>query len=102
MAAVVDVAAVSARVSDKTSWTFVRLTTESGRVGWGEATLQDGTAAVHAHVQALARQVVGVTLSRSIDALNRFGIRGDDMAMAAALSAIDQALWDLTAQERGE
>src|SRR4051794_2271060 len=99
MMAVVDVAALSAQVSDKTIWTFVRLTTETGRVGWGEATLQDSASAVHAQVRAMAPAIIGGALPWPINSMELFGVSGDDLAMATAASAIDQALWDLMAQE---
>ena len=102
MVTAVDIAALSARVSDKTAWTFVRLKTEGGRFGWGEATLQGAAAAVHAHVRRLAPAIVGRKLSSPTDVMDIVGICGRDAAEAAAISAIDQALWDVMAQERGE
>ena len=102
MAAVVDLGALSARVSDQTVWTFVRLETEDGRVGWGEATLHDGFAEVHAHVRRLAPAIVGRKLLFPTDVIDIVGIAGRDAAEAAAISAIDQALWDVMAQARGE
>jgi len=98
----VDIAALSARVSDKTVWTFVRLETESGRVGWGEATLHDCAADVHAHVRRLAPAIVGRKVSLPTDVIDIVGISGRDAPEAAAISAIDQALWDVMAQVRGE
>ncbi|HET8876242.1 MAG TPA: mandelate racemase/muconate lactonizing enzyme family protein [Casimicrobiaceae bacterium] len=98
----VDIAALSARVSDQTVWTFVRLETADGRVGWGEATLHNCAAAVHAHVRRLAPAIVGRKSSFPTDVVDVVGISGRDAAEAAAISAIDQALWDVTAQARGE
>ena len=100
MAVIVDAAALSARVSDKTIWTFVRLTSDSGHVGWGEATLKDSAAEVHAHVREWAGKLVGLRLSSPAEVTDRLAIRG--RRPAAAASAIDQALWDVIAQERGE
>jgi L-alanine-DL-glutamate epimerase-like enolase superfamily enzyme len=40
---IVDIAAFSARISEKTVWTFVRARDADGRSGWGEATLQGKT-----------------------------------------------------------
>jgi galactonate dehydratase len=99
---VVDITALTARVSDKTDWTFVRLDTEDGRVGWGEATLHGSATAVHAHVRRLAPAIVGRKWSSPTDVMDIVGSHGRDAAEAAAISAIDQALWDVMAQERGE
>jgi galactonate dehydratase len=101
MVVVVDSEALSARVSDKTVWTFVRLDAQDGRSGWGEATLQGSAAAVHAHVLRMAPALVGQTLSSPADVMAIVGTCGRDAAEAAAISALDQALWDLLAQERG-
>ena len=38
----------SARISPKTVWTFVRVRDDAGRIGWGEATLQDRADELHA------------------------------------------------------
>jgi galactonate dehydratase len=96
-----DIVPLSARVSDKTVWTFVRLETEDGLVGWGEATLQGCTPAVHAQVRRLAPAIVGRKWSLPTDVIDIVGTSGNDAAEAAAISAIDQALWDVMAQVRG-
>jgi galactonate dehydratase len=98
----VDIAALSARVSDKTVWTFVRLETKDGRVGWGEATLDGCTVAVHAQVRRLSPAIVGRKWLLPTDVIDIVGTSGNDAAEAAAISAIDQALWDVMAQVRGE
>jgi galactonate dehydratase len=102
VAAVAHIAALTARVSEKTDWIFVRLDTQSGRTGWGEATLQGSVAAVHAHVRRIAPAMTGRKLSSTADVMDILGTCGRDAAEAAAVSAIDQALWDVRAQERGE
>jgi galactonate dehydratase len=99
--AVVDIAALSARVSDKTVWTFVRLETLDGRVGWGEATLDGCAVAVHGHVRRLTPAIVGRKWSLPTDVIDIVGTCGRDAGEAAAISAIDQALWDVMAQARG-
>ena len=96
MSAIADVAVRSARVSDRTVWTFVRVRDDAGRTGWGEATLQGRSADITAHVARHAPSWLGRAVDPSIDAV----ANGDDAAEAAALCAIDQALWDLAAQAR--
>jgi galactonate dehydratase len=97
-----DVAALSARVSDKTVWTFVRVDTADGRQGWGEATLQSSAIAVHDHVARMARALIGRDLALPIDVMDIVGTCGRDLPEAAAISALDQAVWDALAQARGE
>jgi galactonate dehydratase len=98
---VVSIAALSARVSDKTVWTFVRLDTTDGYTGWGEASLQGEAAAVHDHVTRLAPGLVGRVLEPPVDVIDILGTCGRGTAEAAAISAVDQALWDAMAQARG-
>ncbi len=91
---IADVAVRSARISGKTLWTFVRLRDDEGRVGWGEATLQDRAADVHAHVERHA----GGWTGRAVEAPREPVASGGDLAEAAALCALDQAMWDLAGQ----
>ena len=95
-ATIVTVDAFSARFSKKTVWTFVRVRDSDGHRGWGEATLQGEHAAVHAHVAHLTQALTGQPAQSS----NQSFAAGNT-AEAAAISAIDQALWDLSAQHRG-
>jgi len=63
----------------------VRARDDAGRVGWGEATLNDRADKVHAHVARHAPSWVGKPARPSRDAVTV----GDDTAEAAALCAID-------------
>lgn len=101
MVAVTSITALSARVSGKTIWTFVRLDTAEGLTGWGEATLQGQAAAVHDQVTRLAPALTGRSFEPPADIMDIVGTSGRDTAEAAAISAIDQALWDTLAQARG-
>ena len=79
---------------------FVKLETDAGITGWGEAYTQvDRERPVAATVDELARYAVG----RSPFAIKHFSqivyddvaARRGSMELAAALSAIEQALWDV-------
>ena len=59
MTRISNIAPLSARVSDKTVWNFVRVDSADGRHGWGEATLHGAAVAVHDHVARLAPALVG-------------------------------------------
>jgi galactonate dehydratase len=93
---IVDIAAFSARISGKTIWTFVRARSADGLCGWGEATLQGEAAAVRSHVEQLAPATIG-QLARPPNRASA----AQSTAEAAALCAIDQALWDVLAQQQG-
>ncbi|MBP8295713.1 MAG: mandelate racemase/muconate lactonizing enzyme family protein, partial [Burkholderiales bacterium] len=99
---IVDVAAFSARISPKTVWTFVRARDAAGRTGWGEATLQGAAAAIHAHVARLAPAIVKRPQPSPLEVACIAGTHGGRAAESAAISAVDQALWDIAAQERGQ
>lgn len=101
MAAIVDVAALSARISGKTVWTFVRACDAEGRCGWGEATLQGQAAEIHRHVEALAPKVIARASRPRMDVADIVGTRGRSAPESAAIGGIDQALLDLSAQARG-
>ena len=97
VSAIESVAVRSARISDKTLWTFVRVRDAAGRTGWGEATLQGRAADIHAHVARLAPTWRGAPVRPSSDVV----ADGADAAEAAARCAFDQAVWDLAAQSQG-
>lgn len=102
MAKIAEIAAYSASISDKTVWTFVRVRDSEDRSGWGEASLQGEAAAVHAHVERMRPALAGLAVPSSPDTAVALGGFGRNAAEVAALCAVDQALWDLVAQMRGQ
>ena len=101
MAAVVDIAGLSARISDKTVWTFVRARDADGRSGWGEATLQGRVTELHRHVEALAPVVIAHSSAPYAETADLVGTQGRSAAESAAIGGIDQAIMDLQAQRQG-
>src|SRR4051812_8468245 len=87
----------TARVSHRTRWTFVEIERADGRVGVGEATLDRREDAV---VECASRFAASLWSFESSDpgafARNAHPLSLED---AAAVSAIDMALWDLHAQD---
>src|SRR5438105_6892944 len=82
------------------SWLFVKLDTDEGLVGWGEAyTQQDRDAAMLAHVVEMGRHLIG----RDPFAIKHFStvmhldyaLRRPAMDYWSALSGIEQAMWDI-------
>ena len=87
------------RVSPKTVWSFVELVDTDGRTGVGEATLGKRKAQMRA---AFARFQDGVTgrAPAEVD-LTSQRAAARSLAEFAVVSALDQAVWDLVAQQRG-
>lgn len=88
------------RITGKTCWSFLRLHTQEGRTGAGEATLggQDDM------LLAAAEHLLPTALREATpEEPGGFatGQRPDDIFEASVVSALDQALWDLHAQARG-
>ncbi len=83
---------------------LVKITTDTGLVGWGETTLEGKPRSTHAAVEDLAQYLVGK------DALRREHhwqhiyrsafYRGGPVLMTA-LAGIDQALWDIAGKHHG-
>ena len=88
-----------AKISLKTRWVFVQLHHADGRVGAGEASLNGQESALAAAADGLAAAALGTPLDRP--ATFAAAIVPADLAQAALVSAIDQALWDLHAQGAG-
>jgi L-alanine-DL-glutamate epimerase-like enolase superfamily enzyme len=98
---------VSAQVArDGVSDVLVKLTTDDGLVGWGEACCGADTASVDAAVQAMAPFVIGR------DPWNRDAMRRDAFAHGLwqfragtgnfAWAGIDMALWDICGRAAGQ
>lgn len=85
-------------------WLFVRIETDTGVIGWGEATLEGRAATVAALVEELSDYLVGRDPRRIEEhwtVLYRSGFyRGGGLHMSA-LAGIDQALWDITGKALG-
>ena len=82
----------------KSSWVFVKITTDAGIVGWGEM-LKDDAKACAAGAQEAARYLVGQDPTRVAfhwQALERGSFYRGGPVKTAVLSGIDQALWDIT------
>jgi galactonate dehydratase len=97
MSSLVDIEVFSPRISKKTVWTFIRVLDSDGFRGWGEATLPGEHAAVHAYVARAKASLIGKMSDPSSGPCTATGT-----PQAATTSAIDQALWDISAQRSGK
>jgi galactonate dehydratase len=85
-------------------WLFVRIETDDGNVGWGEASLEGHGEAVAGALDAARDRLIGQDANRIEDAwqmLYRLGFYRGGPVLMSALSGIDQALWDLRGKALG-
>jgi galactonate dehydratase len=88
------------------SWVFVKLTTDDGVVGYGEAGIAFRERALAASIQELARVVVGrdpfaVRSLWSEVYKTYLDVRGPSSLHVSALGAIEVALWDIVGKALG-
>ena len=79
-------------------WLFVRIETESGIVGWGEATCEGRSETVRTAVEQLSEMIVGQDALRIEDhwqVMTKGSFYRGGPILASAVSGIDQALWDI-------
>ncbi|HEU0133967.1 MAG TPA: galactonate dehydratase, partial [Allosphingosinicella sp.] len=85
-------------------WLFVRVESEDGAVGWGEASLEGWAEAVDGAFEALRDRFLGADPFRIEDMWQvayRGGFYRGGPVMMSALSGLDQALWDLKGKAVG-
>lgn len=88
-------------VTPKTNWSFVEVRTEDGRTGTGECTLANHEAALAVEAARLDAALRGAD-ARDRNGLTRVLVHAPGgLVRHAALSAVEQALWDLAGQEAG-
>lgn len=79
-------------------WLFLKITTESGIVGWGEPIVEGKAKTVEACVEELGEQIIGKNAGDIEDIwqmLYRGGFYRGGPVLTSALSGIEQALWDI-------
>jgi len=80
------------------NWVFVKIMTDSGLYGWGEATLEGKEETVAACVGELGKSLIGqdpLSVEHHWQALYRHGFWRGGVVLSSALAGIDQALWDI-------
>ncbi|WP_332811105.1 galactonate dehydratase [Sphingomonas sp.] len=85
-------------------WLFVRVETDDGAVGWGEASLEGHAEAVDGAFEALRDRFIGHDPLRIEDIWQiayRGGFYRGGAVLMSALSGLDQALWDLKGKAAG-
>jgi galactonate dehydratase len=85
-------------------WLFVRVETEDGGVGWGEASLEGYAEAVDGTFEALRDRFIGHDARRIEDIWQvayRGGFYRGGPVLMSALAGLEQALWDLKGKAFG-
>ncbi|MCO5310597.1 MAG: galactonate dehydratase [Austwickia sp.] len=85
-------------------WLFVRLETDDGIVGWGEATCEGRSATVATAVAELSELIIGAPALRIEDhwqVLTKGSFYRGGPILASAVAGIDQALWDIAGKHYG-
>ncbi len=79
-------------------WLFLKMTTESGIVGWGEPVVEGRAATVAACVREMTPFLIGKGASDVEDVfqmLYRTGFYRGGPILTSAISGIEQAMWDI-------
>ena len=79
-------------------WCFVKIETDSGLVGWGEAVLEGKAATVSACIDEMSDYLIGEDPARIEDIwmkLYRAAFYRGGGILMSAIAGIDQALWDI-------
>jgi galactonate dehydratase len=85
-------------------WLFVRIETDDGAVGWGEASLEGHAEAVNGAFEAIRDRFIGHDAARIEDIWQiayRGGFYRGGPVLMSALAGLDQALWDLKGKAAG-
>ncbi len=85
-------------------WVFIRVETDDGAVGWGEASLEGHSGAVEGAFQGLRERFLGADPFRIEEIWQiayRLGFYRGGPVLMSAMSGLDQALWDIKGRVLG-
>lgn len=88
-------------VSEKTNWLFVRVTGDNGLTGIGEGSLNGWETAQVAYAQTLAASLIGKSIEDIVPQLCVFAHSPGGLIASSIVSALEQAVTDLRAKEKG-
>lgn len=85
-------------------WLFLKMTTESGLVGWGEPVVEGRADTVAACIREMSEALIGKSAEEIEDTfqmLYRTGFYRGGPVLTSALSGIEQAMWDIKGKAHG-
>jgi galactonate dehydratase len=85
-------------------WLFVKITTRSGIVGWGEPVVEGKADSVYAIVKEMEPYLLGKNAHQIEDifqVLSKGGFYRGGVLLMSAISGIEQALWDIKGKALG-
>lgn len=89
-------------VSEKTNWFFLKIETDEGLTGWGEATLSGGWEENQIlNVKRLSQQIKGLTIDAALPQLAVYPHAVGGLVWNSILSAAEMALMDIKARAAG-
>ena len=89
---------------ERQNWHFVKITTDEGIVGYGEASVEGRERTVATAVDELSRYLIGedpTPIEHHWQRLHRHGFWRGGIILNSAISGIDQALWDIKGKALG-
>src|ERR1700726_2286725 len=89
---------------ERQNWHFVEVETDEGLVGVGEASVEWRERAVAAAVDELAPMLIGEDpnlIEHHWQRMHRHGFWRGGVILTSAISAIDQAMWDIKGKRLG-
>ncbi len=90
------------RVNHRGDWIFVRVETDDGLVGWGEASHSGDDRAVRVAIETLGRRAVGRPPFDIEWITNPAATAARGMIASVAASGLEHALWDLIGKTTGQ
>ena len=88
-------------VSEKTNWFFIRVTTDDGCTGIGEASLNGWETAQRAHAETLSRELLGKPVDEVMPRLRVYPHSPGGLIASSVVSALEQAMTDVRAKRAG-
>jgi galactonate dehydratase len=85
-------------------WLFLRIDTDEGLVGWGEASLEGHGRTVAAAIDEISDLLIGtdpLRIEATWQTLTKAGFYRGGPVFASVVSGVDQALWDIAGKAHG-
>lgn len=98
---IANIEALLVNASEKSNWSFIRITTSDGMTGIGEASLQGWEPVQLAYLEKLKEDLLGKTLQEALPLLRVHPHSLGGLVANSVLSALEQAVTDIRAKAAG-